>query len=130
MCPQYLAIGMTADEYWNGDPDLVKAYRKAEQIRLERQNYESWVQGAYIYEALCDAAPVFRDFVKNGTKPRPYRDKPFDFNTKPKTENQKKQRTENGRNFMKAFAEAWNKKFLERQKQKKGGGVSGEHRNP
>ena len=69
--PYYLSIGMTEEQYWDGDPELVKYYRKAEEIRNEKRNQELWLQGMYIYEALCDASPIFHAFAKKGTKPRP-----------------------------------------------------------
>ena len=75
--PYYLSIGMTADQYWNDDAELVKYYRKADELRLERVNREMWIQGMYIYEALCDASPIFHAFAKRGTKPHPYSDKPY-----------------------------------------------------
>lgn len=50
--PYYLSLGMTYDEYWNGEAGLATAYRKAERIREERLNQEMWLQGAYFKSAL------------------------------------------------------------------------------
>lgn len=75
--PYYLAIGMTEEQYWDGDPQLAKSYRKAEEIRNEKKNQEMWLQGLYIYEALCDAAPLFHDLAKKGTKAHKYTEKPY-----------------------------------------------------
>lgn len=75
--PYYLAIGMTTDEYWHGDPTLCKAFRKADLIRQERMNNEKWLQGAYIYEALCAASPLMNAMSKRG-KPFPYPKKPYE----------------------------------------------------
>jgi hypothetical protein len=37
-----------------------------------------WIQGMYIYEALCDASPLFRLSMKSGTiKPEPYAKEPY-----------------------------------------------------
>lgn len=33
--------------------------------------------GMYIYEALCDVAPVLNAFAKKGTKPLAYRTEPY-----------------------------------------------------
>lgn len=77
MFPYYLSIGMTYEQYWNGDPSLAKAYREAEKIRKRRKNEELWWQGMYVYEAICDAAPIFRTFAKAGTKPEPYSKRPY-----------------------------------------------------
>lgn len=72
-----MSIGMTYDEFWNQDVALVRAYRKAHELRRRWQNEQCWLQGAYIYEALCDAAPVFHAFAKKGTKPNPYVKEPY-----------------------------------------------------
>ena len=55
--PYYLSLGMTAEQYWDGDPELVKAYRKAEDIRTHRRNTEMWIEGRYIYDAMCCLIP-------------------------------------------------------------------------
>lgn len=75
--PYYLSIGMTADEFWNQDCTLTKYYRKAHAMQLDRKNEELWLQGMYIYEALCDASPLLHAFAKQGTKPLPYPNEPF-----------------------------------------------------
>ena len=75
--PYYLSIGMTYDQFWNDDPTLVKYYRKADEIRTERVNMEKWLQGLYVYEAICDVAPILHAMTKRGTKPHPYAEKPY-----------------------------------------------------
>ncbi len=75
--PFYLSIGMTYDQYWNDDCELVVYYRKANELKNARKNQELWLQGMYIYEALCCVSPVLHAFAKKGTKPHPYRDKPY-----------------------------------------------------
>lgn len=74
--PYYLAIGMTPDEYWNGDNQLPKAFREADKIRMKRMNHEKWLQGAYIYEAICAASPLI-NFSKR-SKAYPYMKTPFE----------------------------------------------------
>lgn len=68
---------MTYDQYWNDDCELVVYYRKANELKNARKNQELWLQGMYIYEALCCVSPVLHAFAKRGTKPHPYRDKPY-----------------------------------------------------
>ena len=80
--PFYLSIGMTEEQYWNGDNSLVIAYRKAYEIMQERRNQELWLQGAYIYEALLDVAPILQAFAKKGTKARPYSSEPYTVTAK------------------------------------------------
>lgn len=73
-----MSIGMPYDEFWNGDVSAVKAYRKANELRDKRRNFELWLQGSYIYEALCDASPLFRFSMKKGVvKPEPYVKEPY-----------------------------------------------------
>lgn len=72
-----MSIGMTYDEFWNQDVALVGVYRKAQEIRDRRQNQALWLQGMYIYEALCNVSPIFHAFAKKGTKPAPYPKEPY-----------------------------------------------------
>lgn len=74
--PFYLSIGMTPDEYWNGDCTLTEAYREAYRLRQEQENRKLWLQGFYIYEALCDVSPLLHAFAKPGTTPHEYRTEP------------------------------------------------------
>ena len=112
--PYYLAIGMTYEQYWDGDCTLVKYYRKAEEMRNEKRNQELWLQGMYVYEAICDVAPILHAFAKKGTKPTPYSEKPYALNRKQiERDEEEKQRklTEKGKRFMEAMAASINKKF-------------------
>ena len=114
---------MTYEQFWEQDCDLVKYYRKAAQIKQDLKNQEAWLQGAYIYEALIDASPIFRSLAKKGTKPVPYRDHPYELFGQKNTEKRKKiqeNRDQQAKAYMEAFALSINKKF-----QEKGGGVSG-----
>ena len=61
---------------------LAKWYRKAEEMRQKRRNEELWLQGMYIYEALCDVSPLLHAFAKRGTKPVPYPDHPYSITSK------------------------------------------------
>ena len=75
--PFYLSIGMTYEQYWNEDCCLVKYYREAFKLQRDRDNERMWLQGMYIYEALCDVSPVLRAFAKKGTKPIEYSTQPY-----------------------------------------------------
>lgn len=74
---------MTPKEYWEGDGDLPKYYRKAEELRQERINWQLHLQGMYVYEAICDASPLFQTFAKKGTKAIPYRSVPYGVEERP-----------------------------------------------
>lgn len=62
--PQYLNMGMTPEQFWHGDPRFYRHYRKAYEKRLSHENYNAWLQGRYIYEALVDVAPIITPFSK------------------------------------------------------------------
>lgn len=47
-----MAIGMSYDDYWNGDPDMAQAYIKAHEIKNEQKNQEMWLQGWYVFKAI------------------------------------------------------------------------------
>ena len=112
--PYYLAMGMTPEQFWDGEPSLVVHYRKAEEIRREKMNFEKWLQGMYIYEAFADVSPILHAFAKKGTKPHPYPDKPYALNEKQKEFNQsvkEKAVSDKGKRIMEAFMKSHNKKF-------------------
>ena len=81
--PMYLNMGMTAEGFWEQDPSLCIAYRKAYETRIEQEremiNYSAWLQGKYIYDALCAVHPLYHTFAKRGTKAAPYYEKPIKF---------------------------------------------------
>lgn len=103
--PYYLAMGMSYDQFWRDDPKLVKAYRKAHELRQEWANQDAWLQGMYFYEAICDVSPVLHAFAKSGTKPLPYPRKPFAFGGNEEQEAAQKR----GKDFMTQFMIQFNK---------------------
>ena len=76
-CPIFMSMGMTLYEYWEGPGELVLYYKRAEEIRQERLNWQLHLQGMYFYEAMCCASPIFNPYAKKGTKPIPYRTTPY-----------------------------------------------------
>lgn len=75
LLPYYISIGMTPDEYWNGDPSLVRAYREAEKRRLRQKNYELWLQGRYVYDAVMRLIPSLQ--MLKPREPLPYLEEPL-----------------------------------------------------
>lgn len=106
---------MTYEQYWYGDVWMVEAYRNADKLKRQRANEQLWVQGMYVYEAVCDASPLFHDFAKKGTKAVPYRSEPYPLFKEGKSEEQKEQEAENERLkatwFFKNWAKATAKQF-------------------
>lgn len=112
--PYYLSIGMSERQYWDEDSTLVTAYRKADEIRMTRRNQEMWLQGAYIYDALCRMSPVLHAFAKKGTKPAPYPSEPYALTEKQmelKEEEHAKGVYGKGKKMMEGFMISHNKKF-------------------
>ena len=108
---------MTYYQFWNQDVCLVKAYREASKIKRDLRNQDMWIQGAYIYEAILDAAPALRfSLSKEPPKPIPYRDEPFPLfeskaEKKKREERNKEKQMEKIANSMNAWMRSANKKF-------------------
>ena len=123
LCPIYMGYGMSYDEFWHGEPWRAKFYREANDIQLKRKDEEFWIQGMYIYDALCRVSPILHAFSKSGTKPLPYPEKPYmSTMDKYKTEEQKQQEVENERLKARLYFENWAretaKKFNKENKNK------------
>ena len=100
--PFYLSIGMTPEQFWDGDPALTKYYRKAHELQRKRRNEDLWLQGMYIYEALCDVSPLLQAFAKRGTKAHPYVDRPYSI-TKDDREEERKLKEQRDREKAKQY---------------------------
>lgn len=113
-----MSIGMTYDDFWNGDVSMVKFYRKAQELRDKRENQSLWLQGMYIYEALCDASPLFRFSMKKGTiKPEPYVKEPYPITAtevREREEREARMKEERLKAEFAAFAERMRKKMSSR----------------
>lgn len=121
--PFYLSIGMTCEQFWDGDCLLVKYYREAHRLRQQRRNGELWVQGAYIYEALADVSPVLHAFAKKGAKPLPYVSEPFPLTRRDvieKREREERIRYEKQKAKVAAWAAENNMQSLRREVMKDG----------
>lgn len=112
--PYYLSLGMTEEQYWDRDSQLVVYYREAEELRTSRTNQELWLQGAYFYEAITRASPLLHAFAKKGTKPVPYLAEPFAISEKQaeyQQEEKEKKVYDKGKALMEGFMAKHNKKF-------------------
>lgn len=79
--PFYLSIGMTVDQFYNDDVTLANIYRKAYDIKNERDNSQLWLQGMYIYDAI--ATSIYNAFCrKAGQQAAAYTPKPYPINQK------------------------------------------------
>ena len=120
MCPIYMSMGVPRDEYWHGDYTQLAEYRKSFEIQRERANHDAWLQGAYIYDALCAVSPVLNAFAKRGTKPMPYHKEPYgmkldeastDAPEKKQTKTNEEIQALNASAKFASFMTQWNKRF-------------------
>ena len=115
--PYYLSMGMTYDEFWHGPPSLVRAYRKAHDLKRHEKNYELWMQGRYIFEALR-CAPLLVGFPEKGYKVPSgagYPEMPYPLTEQEAQEREIQRENENTKRFI-AQLEAESKRNLEKAK--------------
>ena len=121
-----MSIGMSYDDFWNGDVSMVRAYLKAQELRDRRRNQDLWLQGMYFYEALCDASPLFRFSMKKGTiKPEPYVKEPYpitEAEVREREEREAKAKEERLKAEFALFAERMRKKMPKEAHPDKEGG--------
>ena len=106
MFPFYLSIGMSYEQYWNGDVCLTKYYREADKLTQERKNQEKWLQGLYFYDAISTS--LFNMWGRSkGKRPKNYAEKPYDFNQSISEEEKRKIESEKAKlwlmNFVNSF---------------------------
>ena len=107
--PYYRNMGMTYDEFYNMDHELVVAYREAYVMKRERDNEDMWRQGLYVYLAIGKIAPLLVPFAKN-PKAEPYLAEPIPMFKKDEEE-EKSAVEEKGIAYMTAKMMEINKKF-------------------
>lgn len=108
---------MTEKQYWEEDCELVKYYKKAEELRRERINEEAWLQGMYFYDALSRISPILHTFAKKGTKAQPYVKEPYLINKekiKVAKIKQEKSNSEKGIRYMQSYMVKNNQRFKEK----------------
>lgn len=122
-----MSLGMTYEQYWDGDVWMVRDFRKSHKLKLEEQNRQAWLQGMYVYSAIGSMAPLLRAFSK-ARKPDEYMKEPLDMYGVRKEQKEKadpsQKHTEQSKSDTKAkqLMEIWainfNKRFEERQREK------------
>lgn len=75
-CPFYLSIGMSSAEYWDGDNDLPRYFRKAYKMKQEQMNREAWMHGLYVYDAVVSAMSHLN---QNKSSHKNYASEPYSF---------------------------------------------------
>lgn len=126
--PEYLAIGMTYDEYWDGEFGTKRAARKAYAIRIKNQqllaDQQNWFMGQYIMAALRHTPLMVAGLnVKPSTQLPEYPDKPMlEAAEEQKKEEVRKKKEENQTMLAMAMMQAaftqFNKRFEQKQPKK------------
>lgn len=107
--PGYLAIGMPAKEFWEGDPGLVYVYRDAYKISLKQKNYEMWLQGLYNYNAF--SVVISNAIRRKGQKCSSYMEKPLQIVPLSEEEKAKEAETERQKliSYLNKLQKKWDK---------------------
>lgn len=129
--PHYLAMGMSAEEYWDGESSLAKDYREAFRLRMENEKAHwdeindraAWMNGMYMRHALSSVLMLVNGFVPKGVEPKEYPDKPFmEKAAEEKKEENRKAKEEHEMQLAMAMMQArfiqFNKRFEEKEAKK------------
>lgn len=132
--PHYLLMGMTPEQYWDGESWLKPAYRKAYQLRIENEqrlaDRNNWYMGQYVAAAIQSVRLMVPGVnMKPGASIPDYPDKPFfEKYEEQKKEEVRKQKEEDQSKLAMAMFQAMAAKFnkniekrLERQAQEGSG---------
>lgn len=95
---------MTPEEFWEKDPFLVQAYRKALRIKNDMKNQELWLQGLYFYNAIANV--IASAFSKNGSNAK-YLEEPIDLHPEETLERRKEQARKKIVAQLNAWKKAW-----------------------
>lgn len=115
LCPYYMMIGVSYDEFWNGDYTHLKYYVEKHKLEIERRNQELWLQGLYNYDALTTV--ISNAMAKNKSGQKKYPEKPYRITEKTEEEKQeeKQQMVENFRSQLMALDRRFTQKHSEEQ---------------
>lgn len=123
--PEYMAIGMSYDEYWDGEFGTKRAARKAYAIRLKNEQLladrQNWYMGQYVMSALRGTPLLVAGLnVKPSTRLPEYPKKPIlEEAEEQKKEEVRKKKEEDQTMLAMAMMQAaftkFNKRFEQRQ---------------
>nr|DAR40323.1 MAG TPA: hypothetical protein [Caudoviricetes sp.] len=101
---------MPASQFWDGDPWLAAAYRKAHEYKSQMKSEEMWLQGVYFFNAV--SISLGNAFRKKGAKPQNYMEQPIRL--LPMTEEEKaekaKQERQKAVDYLNRFLKQWKTK--------------------
>lgn len=120
--PEYLAMGMSRKEFWEGPAWLARAYREAHEKRMRREEWARHRQGAYIFNALLCAAPVMRPFGKGKVEPGKYPEEPWPLTEKDAKALEERMRRQRFERMLAAFKKEGEENRRKREKDAQEGG--------
>ena len=113
LLPKCLLMGISEKEFWNMNPYLLEAYRKADELRIKQADSDRWSQGLYFDNAVVAGVDNALNGRKSSAK---YIDKPMyseiDFSEKEKKK-RRKQAQENLLNSLILMQTNFNRKKQE-----------------
>lgn len=115
LCGYYMALGMSYQDYWDGDNQMPRFYRDKFKADTEIVNYRLWLLGLYVYEAVLDTAPAMNPLMKDH-KPVLYRSSPFPLTSSDKEkfdEMDRKRKLEKTKIDLQTWAMSVNKRMTE-----------------
>ena len=124
--PEYLAIGMPYDLYWDGEFGTKRAFRKAYQSRIKNEqriaDQNNWYMGQYVAMAMQSVALFVAGFNTKGVTLPEYPDKPFfEKHEEQKKEEARKQHEEDQSRLAMAMFQALTTRFNRNMEQKQEG---------
>lgn len=94
-------------------------YEEAHQLKERRDNYNLWLQGRYVYEAVAALSPILHAFAKEGTQAKPYLEEPFPL-TKEEVEEREERERIKKYDRLKSRVEQWANESSAKLKRKEG----------
>lgn len=110
-------MGMTYQEYWDGDVEMAKYFRQKYEKEKDEMSFQCWLMGQYVYQAVLCASPALKPFVKEPT-PIPYMDEPIPITKEAQIRSEKdaeRKRMEQTKTAIMNMVNNANKKFAERK---------------
>lgn len=109
-----MAMGMSYEMFWDGDPSAAVYYRKAEKLKQKHEDERAWLMGLYIQNILLNVYPAFNPFAAKNAKVNPYPNLPYTWEEKRAEQNQLK-----GFDKMMDYMARFNSQFARKQEEKK-----------
>lgn len=111
---------------------MVRAYREADRIRMQRANEQAWLQGAYVYDVMARLYSIYNPFAKRH-KAESYPAAPYDLSGKTEREKEEdmsedelQRKVDESRDAFMAMMLRKNKETKDRAKGGEGDGGSGQ----